>query len=194
MVKEEKMRIFFVVFLFFCISCGYRFSESEKATISVPYIKGDRYGFFTEELIYSLSLNGLKYKTSGADYRLIVEISGEKDNQIGYLHDRDNTGKPKKNIMPTENMVEIFAKVSLLDRKNRKYLIKDRVISFSVDYDYLKQDSLQDLSFIENGQRRTVLDFSLGQLETKESAKKAAMKDAYQGLSSRIVTMLKASL
>jgi len=50
------------------------------------------------------------------------------------------------------------------------------------------QDSLNDLSFIDPAnQRTTVLSFSLGQLESIESAKDASLKPLYEKLSKKIV-------
>ncbi len=59
-----------------------------------------------------------------------------------------------------------------------------------MDYDYVTQDSLQDLSFVTSSGRQTVLSFSLGQLESIESAKTAAKEALYKKLAKRIAEAL----
>jgi hypothetical protein len=183
--------------LFILSGCSYhmgRESSFEDFSVNVPYVTGDEEGFLTKSLIDEITSSGkIKYKNNGFDYVLKVAIQSMEETQIDYIHDREPSGRAKKNIMPTGNQINLKALVSLISAKTNKEIIKPQLIKASIDYDYVKQDSIQDLSFILNGVRRTVLDFSLGQLETKGAAQKAAKKAIYRKLSKKIVNFFSES-
>ena len=61
-------------------------------------------------------------------------------------------------------------------------------VAADADYDYVDGDSIRDLTFIDSsGSTITVLPFSLGQLEPKESAALAATKPLYRRLAQKVV-------
>jgi len=186
------MRIKTLFFFLFLTSCGYHFGRAEicqKIDMCVPYIKGDFNGLFTNELIKQVSYSSnLNYKYASADYILRVEILSENTKQIGYKYDRDNQNQRKKNIRATENRQTIIAKVELIDIKTNEIKFGPFQVKADSEFDYVDPDSLNDLSFIDsNGNRSTVLSYSLGQLESIENAKEASLKPLYQNLSKKIV-------
>ena len=158
-------------------------------TVNIPYVTGDRYGLLTEELVYQLSVCGLlEYKPSTADLKLEVEIVDTTNDQIGYRKDRNPDGTLKKNLMPTESRQKVNAKVSLISNLDKEVIWGPKIISADVDYDYVEQDSLRDLSFLNAaGVRQTVLSFSLGQMESVGSAQDSALIPLYRRLAENIV-------
>lgn len=186
------MRIRLLFFFLILTSCGYnlgRTRNSEKALISVPYIKGDFNGLFTNELIKQISYSPtLDYRFSNADYLLKVDIITEATKQIGYKYDRNNKNKRKDSIRATEGRQIIIAEVQVIDLRRNCVKFGPFQVKADADFDYVDPDSLNDLSFIdEQGQRRTVLSFSLGQLQPIESAEEATLKPLYECLSKKIV-------
>jgi hypothetical protein len=148
----------------------------------------------TKSLIEELTSSGkIEYRNNGADFILKVTVLSIEETQIDYIHDREPSGRAKKNIMPTGNQINLKALVSLVSSNTGKEILKPKEVKASIDYDYVKQDSVQDLSFISGGIRRTVLAFSLGQLETKGAAQKAAKKAIYKKLSKVIVSFISQS-
>lgn len=193
------MRIFyFIIFIFIfllCFGCSYHIGKSkffEDISIKVPYAIGDEEGILTKEVICEIaSCDILKYKNSKADFILNIEILDISNEKIGYRFDRENDGSLKKNIMPTESRRKIKAKISLFSKRDNREVFKPKIIKADVDYDYVTQDSVQDLSFIlPNGRRETILNFSLGQLESIGSAEKAALNSLYKILAKKIVNII----
>ena len=188
-----KKAILLLTCFIMCSGCGYKCSLTqngkEHVSIDVPYAEGDTKGLFTRELIYILSTQSpYIYASSGADYCLDVVFLEKKDEKIGYRRDRDkNTGAILKNVVPTEGRKIVKAEASL---KNKEGDIVWGPCEFtsSSDYDYVDQDSLGDLSFInQQNQRQTVLSFSLGQLESIGEAQEASESPLYRRLAQKIV-------
>jgi len=173
--------------------CGYRWSlsqdQKEQISINVPYAEGDTKGLFTKELIYILSTQSpFLYASSGADYTLEVHFIETNDEKIGYRRDRDkNTGAILKNVVPTEGRKTVKAEASLKDKEGNVAWGPYEFSSFA-DYDYVDEDSLADLSFMnQQNQRQTVLSFSLGQLESIGAAQDASESPMYRRLAQKIV-------
>jgi len=186
-------KFFFLIFLLF-FSCNYKIGNDffENATVNIPYIQGDKDGALTTELVFELVETGVfKYKKKSADFDLMISILNTSDKQIGYRFDRNNEGKRKKNIMATEGRRKIEVEVSLFSKKEKKIIFGPKIIETDIDYDYVTQDSINDLSFIlPNGKRETVLQFSLGQLESVSTAQKTALNPLYKSLAKKIVGVI----
>src|SRR5262245_21674834 len=107
--------------VFFLSSCRYRFEEKETShetrTITVPYIKGDAEGIFTNELIRQLSESGhFECVRSGGDFILSAVLSSDENDKIGYRYDRHGPkGKRRHRLVPDENRRTAVAHVSLID-------------------------------------------------------------------------------
>ena len=173
--------------------CGYKWSLSQDSknqiSIDIPYVKGDTKGIFTKELIYLLSTQSpYTFSPNGAEYLLEVEFLDNSDSKIGYRRDRDkNTGAVLKNVVPTEGRKTVKVKASISDKEGSIVWGPYEFSCFS-DYDYVDQDSLSDLSFINTlGQRQTVLSFSLGQLESIGAAQDASENPLYRSLAQKII-------
>jgi len=184
-------------FFLLLTSCGYNFGRSQsldQSSISVPYVEQDLSGRFTSQLIKELSYSSnLNYKYSDADYVLCVRIIDSSTSQIGYKYDRNNNNVRQKNLRATEGRQKITARVELIEKDSNCIKFGPFDVSATSDFDYVDPDSLNDLSFIDpSGNRTTVLAFSLGQLESIESAKEAASKVLYEKLAKKIVDAISA--
>lgn len=188
-----------VCFLFLLLhsSCGYRGgSGGKEALLTIPYIQGDRNGFFTGELIRQISESAsFRYSNHDGDFLLRVVVLEICQDQIGYRRDlmREN-GEVQDNIRPTEGRQTMKARVSLEEMGSSEVVWGPHVFTSDVDYDYVDQDSLQDLSFVDpgTGLPTTALKFSLGQLEPSENAQEAALAPLYRKLSQKILDAISA--
>jgi len=191
------MKSSFVFFFLLLTSCEYHLGRSQninQISVSVPYVEQDLSGQFTSRLIKELSYSSnLNYKYSNADYTLCVKIIDSSTSQIGYKYDRNNNNVRQNNLRATEGRQKITARVELIDKSSGCVKFGPFDVSASSDFDYVDPDSLNDLSFIDPmGNRTTVLAFSLGQLESIESAKEAASKVLYEKLAKKIVDAISA--
>ncbi len=192
------MKKLFFSFLLILTSCGYHVigMNQTAVAVSVPYVKGDFKGLLTEELIRSLGSSTNLQVDAKADKKLVVTILEESTNKIGYRYDRDLDGSLKKNLLPIENRQKIKLKVEIIDKKDKKNCFGPFEFTDDIDFDYVEEDTLRDLSFIDTntGQRRTALAFSLGQLESISSAEDAAKTALYRKAARRLVDLLDSKL
>lgn len=172
-------------------SCSYEWHapESSCRTLSVPFISGDSDGSFTSALVHSLSCAGISVVHSGASRRLEVKIFEGSSDVIGYRIDPQKIrGKIKHNILACEGRRNLSVEVALYSSGSEVPLWGPHQIAANVDYDYVDGDSYQDLTFVNSqGQRVPVLSFSLGQLESSESAQAAANRPLYTTVIQKIV-------
>lgn len=189
------MRHFFLLILL--SSCGYRwhydYPEGHRPTVSVPLIKGDADASLTSEIISSLDSSGVvKVARKGADYRLEVRLLSRETDQIGYRRDPQKIqGEVVTNLLASEARNTLHAKVTLYHRNTDQIAFGPYFLNADTEYDYVDGDSLQDLTFISSsGALEEVLPFSLGQLESVESAYEASAKPIYRKLSQKIVDVI----
>lgn len=183
--------------LFFLSSCGYRFEERETAretrTITVPYIKGDAEGIFTNELIRQLSESGyFECVRSGGDFTLSAVLSSDENDKIGYRYDRHGPrGKRRHRLVPDENRRTAVAHVSLIDGRTDEIILEPTKVFANLDYDYIDSNSIRDLLFTDsNGVPRRTISYSLGQLDSIEGAQDDSSPLAFRLLSQKIVDAL----
>jgi hypothetical protein len=172
--------------------CGYRFSDDTERhnTISVPFIKGDANGQLTSELIHALSSSGhFEFRKSNSNLELLVTIVSEGDERIGYRYDRNpTTGKLRKNIVGVENRETISVEAKLIDVYTQQVILGPETITASADYDYVDYNSIRDLTFIQpGGKPTTIINFSLGQLDSIEGAHDDAQTPIFRKLAQKIV-------
>jgi hypothetical protein len=186
------MRKYFylIAILFIFSSCGYKsLSNNQISTINVPYIQGDSDGMLTSSIIKELEDSGkFNFKKKKSKLQLIASVISDGQEQIGYKHDRHKDGTVKKNVIPIEGRNTTKVKVSLIQKDTNNEVFGPFIFTSFADYDYVDEDSLNDLSFINpQNQRQTVLSFSLGQLESIASAQTAAKQNVYKKLAKQIV-------
>ena len=189
---KSKIALFFFLFL---TSCSYHLGKTsniEKLQICIPYIKDDFNGSLTNELIKQISYcPNITYKNSNAKFLLNVKILSNTNEKIGYKYYRDNKYERKNFLMATEGRQVVIAEIKLIDINADKVIFGPYNVSADSEFDYVDQDSISDLSFIDAaGNRKTVLSYSLGQLESFENAKEGALRPLYEKLSKKIVDLI----
>lgn len=185
----NRLKKIFPLLTLLLSGCGYHWngSDSEKA-ISIPYVSGDEEGSFSSELIRAFAQQGAYVRDNGR-YRLEVSIVQTQNQTISYRVDPQKIdGKVRKEIIADQNRKIVSADVSLFEKE--KVIFGPHRITASADYDYYDGDSYEDLSFEYEGKRLTALAFSLGQLESSETAQEAAAKPLYTNLSQKIADLI----
>jgi len=184
----------YVVLVFLCAGCGYHWTtdllQTSRPTISVPFVDGDSDGALTCAIVYALSSSGIaEVRQKEARYRLQVAIVNSSAQTIGYRRDRQKiTGEIKKNLVASEARKTIVIEATLYEGSGETIVCGPMRLEADSDYDYLDGDSMQDLAFINPmGSQKTVLPFSLGQLEPLEAAEEATTKPLYTKLAKKVV-------
>lgn len=181
-------------FFLFLAGCGYHFQDTaQRTTISIPYVKGDNEGQLTSELVHLISESGAyEYVQNGGNLVLQVSVVGDAQEKIGFQYDRKEFSKKiKKDLQPNENRRTITVEVSLLDVLEGKTISGPFRVSAFSEYDYVNVNSIYDLSFVGPGNKRTtVLNFSLGQLDSIEGAQDDAIVPLYRQLAQKIIDNL----
>ena len=79
--------------------------------------------------------------------------------------------------------------VTLIDTYNGKELIIPTIVKGTADYDFVDPDSTRDISFINPaGARTSVLQFSLGQLDSPQDARDASLTPLHARLAKKIIS------
>lgn len=193
-------RTFFVILCLPLLgSCGYYLEGSrEQITISVPYVGGDFEGELTDAIISSLSRSGyfrFVHDECG-QWILYARIINTDNNRIGYRYDRnDKSGKLRKNIVGVENRKTLDVEISVVSGVTGKCVLGPEIVRSEAEYDYVDDNSLKDLSFIDSfGVRQTSIAFSLGQLDSVGTAGEDALAPLFRRAARKIVDGLIASL
>ncbi len=186
--------IFFLCVCFLC-GCGYRIDGSKEGVVAfcLPEIHGDETGTFNDVLIQELVATGnFVYAPSRAMVSLHVHVLSDASDRIVYRYDRDpNSGKLRKNLVGAMNARSLVAEVSVKDVMTEKMLWGPEKMYARADYDYIDPHSLHDLAFTgSNGVAHSVIDFSLGQLDSEGRAHIDAGEVAYRQLAMQIAFSL----
>ncbi|PCI95312.1 hypothetical protein COB11_02525 [Candidatus Aerophobetes bacterium] len=183
----------FFLLIFLLTSCGYRVSNTslykERQTLGIPFIQGDLDGRLTSSLIRSISSStGLKYVQSDPDVILKAEITSKVFHTIGYQYDvRDSNEDLINRLVPNEGRWVVKVKLQLIDAYSNEVLHGPFEVEASSDFDFVNFDAFHDLTFVDQaGATRSVLQFSLGQLDAREGATDTALIVAYKNLATKI--------
>jgi hypothetical protein len=189
-MQKALTKITIALFLLILNSCGYKLACNK--TICIPFVFDDCYGNFTNEIIKVVSKsNCLSYSNYRADYTLKIKVVNLNHETVGFRKDQEKDFTIKNNIIASEGRLTATVCISILDNKTCKLCFGPKEVTSYVDYDYVDENSLQDLSFInQSNQRITVLDFSIGQLESEESARNAAKEPLFKELSKKIIDVI----
>lgn len=187
-----------LLMLFVITSCGYKIQSmhNNPITINVPYVKGDKDGRLTKYLVQALSESGFVVSESASSqYSLIVEIKKKSTTQIGYRYrNKNHDSGILKRLVPDEGRYSLSLVLWLEETSFSKKIIEPYEIEANVDYDFVNPDSFSDVAFFANGERKTVLDFSMGQLDSQEGASLAAINPCYQVLAKKATAYIQKQL
>ncbi len=168
-------------------------NEGEKISIAVPYVQGDFEGKLTDSLVQEITSSGLfKYANWTSTYRLDISIDSDHNEKIGYQYDRDLcTGTLQQNLLSSEGRRTITAKVLLFHQGSEKPILGPYKVTAYSEYDYINPNSINELSFCDpQCMRQVTLDFTLGQLDSRDSAQDNALVPLYHDLAHNIVQSL----
>lgn len=178
-------------------SCGYHYALQEESgkcsTITVPYIEGDFDATLNNALVYQLSASGgFACVQSGGDFTLKIQILSDEKTRIGFRYDRDNVeGVREKNLLGAEDRRFIIVQVSLFKEGETQSIIDPFKISAFADYDYIDPGSPQDLLYTPStGPSQSIIQFSLGQLDSYEGASDDASSLVFKKIAEKIVQSL----
>jgi hypothetical protein len=188
-------RAFFLLFFLFFSSCGYHWGREKEdgvVFLNIPYAKGDVDGSFTNTLIKRISDSPFfQYDANKTDLLLKVNLRDMGSENIGYRHDRDSEGNPKKTILPTEGREKLQAEVCIIESSSQKILFGPVTVEADADFDFITKNTLRDLTFVDaQNNTEPLLFFSMGQLEPAPSAQEAAKKVAQDCLARKIVHLM----
>jgi len=178
------------------VGCGYHTGEeggvaSHFPAISVPYFSGDRDGRLTDAVIKKLCVSGVFQYAHCEGEGLILkgEVIGDSFRHIGYRYDRyPSSGSLINRLVPSEGRREIAVRISLIDPYCQKVVYGPFDVSAVGECDFSNSDSLQDTSFVDRaGVRRSLLSFSLGQLDSEQGAYEITLTSIYERLAVKIV-------
>ncbi len=164
-------------------SCGYHLGSGATLTpcktISIPYVKNDIEGQFTDLLIQQISINGVaRYVSSQGQYCLKVCLESENDTSVGYRYADNSTGLIHR-VVASENRISIVAHVTLVDGRTGCTVLGPVDIPADLCYDFEPESDLQ-----------TSTQFSAGQLNAKPLATNAARIALYRRLAQKIAEFL----
>lgn len=161
--------------------------------MSVPFIPEDEDGSLTSEIITSLETSGVvTVVPRHADYRLQVTILSRQNDPIGYRRNPQKIGgEVKTNLLTAERRNALQVEVNVFRGGSDELVFGPYLLTADADYDFVDGDSYQDLTFTSSkGDLVEVLPFSLGQLESLESAREASCKPVYRKLAQKIVDVI----
>ena len=182
-------------------SCGYstrsasseNISSNSNTTISIPYVIGDIDGSLTSAITQAVAETGhFKCVNTGGDLDLLVRVTSQKEDLIGFRFDRLGPGGTLQDrLEPVERRRFITVEVSLVDNASGKILIEKETVKAHEDYDYVDSHSINDLSFLTpTGSRISTLEFSLGQLDSVQGAQDNAAIPLFQKIGEQIAYAL----
>lgn len=195
--SSKKLANFSLFFFLFLVGCGYRwqpeYPQGTRPSLFIPLISGDEDGNLGSEIIRTLNESGLvEVCRSKGDYRLQVAIQSGDVKTIGFRRDVELIkGKYTKNLIASEARKSVVLEVSLYEGKTDRIVYGPYLITSDAEFDYVMGDAIQDLTFSTPADPLVVvLPFSLGQLESNESAQEAATKPLYARLAQKIVDVI----
>lgn len=183
---------FFSMFLFLS-SCGYRVSTNllykERPRIGIPFVQGDLDGRLTSSVIQSITdSTNFQYTHSNPDVLLKIELVDKKFHTIGYQYDVRQSNEDFINrLVPNEGRWFVKVRLHIIDPETDEILYGPSEVEAFGDYDFVNFDTYHDLTFVDQaGVTRSVLQFSLGQLDAREGAREEALSVVYNKLAKEI--------
>lgn len=194
-IKAEILPILLLIICVTLSSCGYRGVYCDPKVhakpVSVALISIDDNGIFRQKLARALSATGQYYYSSyPTRYQLCVEILQNQTHMVGYMWDRSPiTGVRLDRLYPSEQRRFIKAKVTLKDTELKENLINPFEIYTQVDFDFVNPTVLKNVQFKDVfRQTQSVLQYSLGQLDSEEGGQNESYEPLFDLLTEKIIS------
>ena len=191
----KKLHIFTNAFIL--TSCGYHapgaLHKDGPVALSIPIIPEDDEGILRSSLARLISSTpSFHYQASNSRFQLNVVIEKDQSESIGYTWDQDSvTGKIENRLYPSEGRRTVKARVSIYDSEKKEDFISPFTIETSGDYDFVNPTAIKNIEFRDlEGEKRSVLQYSLGQLDSEEGAKIESIHPIFTELAKKIVRAL----
>jgi hypothetical protein len=185
-MRRKRERYITAALLALCLmglsSCGYRWGNcawtSERATVCIPYVEGDRLGHLTSELTRRLLASGyFCYEGCEADYALQVCITEIRERNIGYRYDKEGErGTYRRRVVPSESRLIVYSEVTLIDCHSGCEVLGPTLVEAAVDYDF-------DVYANHSGDNI----FSLGQINDRDISRDLVELPLFRELAKNIV-------
>ena len=181
------------------ISCSYKSVNSKPLrhrgdlSTSIAVIKKDPDGYLRNYLAREIGFSNLfSYKDVNAKYKLYITITEDNTSRICFMWDRNPVTNENLGVYyPTEGMRAVIAKVELKDSLSDKSVIEPFYLKANGIYDFVNPTVPDTVQFeTAFGGDESVLQYSLGQLDSEEGAKSASYEPIYQDLAQKIVRRL----
>ncbi len=171
----------YLLLLTLLTACGYQLGEratlQQYRTISVPYVKCDDDGRFTEALVRAISRShAFQYCDCGGQLILEASITSRGRENIGY--EFDETAQ-KKRLLADEGRMIYVVEISVIDARRCCTVLGPFCVKAYVDYPFDPQSVNTDVSV-----------FSLGQFVAIDAAEEAACRPLYEDLARKVVDYL----
>jgi len=189
-------RLYGLILLLLTACNGYHIEVSPfvtDSTIEIKNIPGDEGGKLMIALANTLvTIPDVELVRHGAKHELEVQLIENAADIIGYEYDRTPiSGDLINRLRTNEGRIVLSAKVTLLNKHTGKKIAGPVILTSRRDYDFSNFDTVQDLSFINPaGQRQRILEFSQGQLDTRQGATLVAHKLAMNDLAQKITEFI----
>lgn len=178
-------------------SCKYQTAciqsnQSQPVQTSIAVVKKDPNGYLRNFVAQEMAKTPcLDFKQWDAKYELKIDIVGDRCSKISFMWDRHpGTNIRKEVFYNSEGSREIVAKVQLVDARTKKIAIKPFFLRTFADYDFVNPTNRSNIEFDEDDRAASILQYSLGQLDSEEGAKIESYRAAYQRLAEKIVSRL----
>ncbi len=188
------MRASRVFLLLLLLGCGYQtISTEDRATISIPYARGDEEGFLTSAVISEINRTGLyDLVNSGGELEVKIAIVGNSEEVVGFRFNRtEKKGKVEPNLLATENRRHLAAEVTVFRASEEDPILGPIVVTAFKEFDYIDASTVQELAFVRpSGKLEKVIDFSEGQLDSIEGAQDNVLVPLYDDLAKKIAAVI----
>lgn len=190
MLKNYSLQLLSFCLLTLCLtSCGWHLSneyrqksdqESNRPTITIPYVSGDHDGTMTTSLVAAIVKQGtFTYLQDGGTFTLQVALVDSKSENIGFRYDPEKLSNGKHKTIPSETRRKLLAKVTVVNNSTNEVVFGPSYILGTTDFDHQYYNV--------NHNTNT---FSLGQLTDVDTTYDVVDTPLYRTLSQNIATFL----
>jgi hypothetical protein len=184
-----RKKIAFCLLGVLLFSCGYQspYSLSHSSqSLSIPYIEKDESGQLTSFIVEEMAKSALyPMRLKSGRLKLFVELMDLEEEDIGFRYAKEPDGTQSNRLVVSEKRLLLTAIVKLVDSQEESTLLGPTKITTSFTYDFDPDISDDRVTMLPMGDVPTIR-FSLGQLESDQSAQRAAFSALYRTLAKRI--------
>lgn len=183
----------YVLGLSIFISACSVYRPAAVCTIDIPLIKKDDHGLLRDALVTEIAKSPfMAYSADTGEYELRLEVVKDKTENVSFFYETDaKTGKATDKLVADEQMRTLVVKAALFSKRLNADVVAPFIVSARVDYNFANPSSLSNVQFTNlQGAQESLLQFSLGQLDSEEGAQSASYAPAYRRISEQVMAVL----